>query len=120
MNICQVQFGWVKYRGWLHWACAGLLFIDLALMCLLLFTKTDADNPTSKKLRRNKFYVACGWTIIVCIALIGVDSLLGHFHSSLATQLDNYDPVFWLESGSVLAFAVAWLVKGETFSFIRD
>ena len=120
MNICEVKFGWVKYRGWLHWTCAALLFIDLALMCLLLFTKTDAANPTAKKLRRNKFYVACGYTIFACIALIGVDSLLGNSGSPLAARLESYKPVFWLESGSVWAFAVAWLVKGETFSFIRD
>jgi heme A synthase len=120
MNICIVKFGWVKYRGWLHWTCAALLFIDLALMCLLLFTRTDADNPTPKKRLRNRCYVACGYAILACIALIGLDSLIGHFYSSLAARLDCYKPVFWLESGSVLAFATAWLVKGETFSFIRD
>jgi hypothetical protein len=125
MNICEVKFGWVRYRGWLHWTCAALLFIVLALTCLCLFTKTNAGadaaaKRTPKKLRRNKFYVACGCTIFACIALIGVDSLLGHFYSSLAARLDCYKPVFWLESGSVWAFAIAWLVKGETFSFIRD
>jgi len=120
MNICMVKYGCVKYRGWLHWTCAALLFIDLALMCLLLFTKTDAANPTPKKLRRNKCYVACGYAILVCIALIGVDSLIEYFYSPLAARLECYKPVFWLEAGSVWAFAIAWLVKGETFSFIRD
>ncbi|MDQ1388991.1 MAG: hypothetical protein QOF56_2445, partial [Acidobacteriaceae bacterium] len=43
-----------------------------------------------------------------------------HFDSSLAARLGCYKPEFWLESGSVLSFAIAWLVKGETFSFIRD
>ncbi len=120
MNYCGVNSGWVMYRGWLHWTCAALLFIVLALMCLKLFTKTDAANPTPKKLRRNKFYVACGYTIFACIALIGAYSLLKHFDLSLATRLGCYKPVFWLEAGSVWAFAIAWLVKGETFSFIRD
>jgi hypothetical protein len=87
---------------------------------LKFFTKPDAAKPTLKKLRRNKFYVACGCAILVCIALIGVYSLLEHFYSSLATRLGCYKPVFWLEAGSVWAFAIAWLVKGETFSFIRD
>jgi hypothetical protein len=120
MNISGATFGWVKYRGWLHWTCAALLFIVLALMCLKLFTKTDAPNPTPKKLRRNKFYVGCGYAIFACIVLIGAHSLLEHFYSSLASRLDFCKPVFWLESGSVFAFAIAWLVKGETFSFIRD
>ena len=116
------------FRGWgtvkptpdRHPTCAALLFIVLALMCLKLFTQTDAANPTPRKLRRNKRYVVCGYTIFACIALIGSHSLLEHFYSSLAARLDCYNPVFWLESGSVLAFAIAWLVKGETFSFIRD
>ncbi len=120
MNYWEGKSGWVMYRGWLHWTCAALLFIDLALMCLLLFTQSNTANPTPKKCRRNKFYVACGYTIFACIALIGVYSLLKHFDSSLAARLDCYKPVFWLEAGSVWAFAIAWLVKGETFSFIRD
>ena len=124
MNIRGVTSGWVEYRGWLHWTCAALLFFVLALMCLCLFTKTNpgadaAAQRTPKKLRRNKFYVACGWIILACIALIGVDSLLRRCDPSLAATLDAYKPIFWLESGSVWAFAVAWLVKGETFSFIR-
>jgi len=98
MNICGVKSGWVQYRGWLHWTCAALLFIVLALMCLKLFTRTDAAIPTPKKLRRNKCYVACGYTIFACIALIGVDSLLKHFNSSLAARLDCYKPIFWLEA----------------------
>ncbi len=79
MDICGVKFGWVQYRGWLHWICAALLFIDLALMCLLLSTKTDSVKPTPKKLRRNQCYVAFGYAIFACIALIGVHSLLRTF-----------------------------------------
>lgn len=120
MNYCGVKSGWVHYRGWLHWTCAALLFFVLALMCIKLFTRTDAVNPTAKKRRRNKFYVACGWAILVFIALIGAYSLLDHLHSPLAARLACYKPVFWLEAGSVFAFAIAWLVKGETFAFIRD
>jgi len=81
MNYCEVTSGWVHYRGWLHWTCAALLFFVLALMCLFLFTKSDAVNRTPKKRRRNKFYVVCGCTILACIALIGVYSLVKHFDS---------------------------------------
>ena len=89
-------------------------------MCLLLFTKTDSDNPTPKKRLRNKFYVACGSTILACIALVGVFAQLRYFYPSLSAKLESFKPVFWLEAGCVWAFAIAWLVKGETFSFIRD
>jgi hypothetical protein len=120
MNYCKVTSGWVHYRGWLHWTSAAALFIDLALMCLFLFTKSDALNPTPKKRLRNKFYVACGYTILACIALIGAYSVLDNFYHPVVEKLAVYKPVFWLESGSVLAFAIAWLAKGETFAFLRD
>ncbi len=120
MNYCDVRSGWVMYRGWLHWTCAALLFIVLARMCLKLFIKTDAPKPTPKKLLRNKFYVVCGRAILVCIALIGAYSLLKHLDSPLAARLGCYKPIFWLEAGCVWAFAIAWLVKGEAFWFIRD
>ena len=77
-------------------------------------------QPDSQETSPQQMLCRLWYTIFACIALIGSHSLLEHFYSSLAAKLDCYNPVFWLESGSVLAFAIAWLVKGETFSFIRD
>lgn len=120
MNLNNVDHGWVQYRGWLHWTCAALLFIVLALTSLLLFTKSDNSNPTAKKRLRNRCYRVCGWSMLSCIALIGVYGLLKKFDGALYDQLGLYKPVFWLEAGAVVSFGVAWLVKGETFEFIRD
>jgi hypothetical protein len=120
MNIDGVDHGWVMYRGWLHWTCAALLFIVLALTSLLLFTKSNAPEPSIKKLRRNACYKLCGWAILLCVALIGAYNLIGKFDESLYTKIGAYNPVFWLEAGAVVFFGIAWLVKGETFAFIRD
>lgn len=119
MNIHEIDHGWVKYRGWLHWTCAALLFFVLALTSLLLFTKSSSDVPTPRKLLRNTFYKVCGWSILICIALIGVYGLMKHFDPQLYDQLGIYKPVFWLEAIAVVSFGVAWLVKGETFEFLR-
>jgi hypothetical protein len=54
--------------------------------------------------------------MLACIALIGVIKVF----PDLADRLDPYKPVFWLEAGAVVSFGISWLVKGETFSFIRD
>jgi hypothetical protein len=116
MNICNVQQGWVLYRGYLHWTCAALLFTDLALTSLLLFTRSDTPKPMGKKARRNKFYRFCSWTMLVCMGLIGLLKIA----PTLAARVDGYKPVFWLETGVVVSFGVAWLVKGETFGFVRD
>ena len=116
MNIHGIKHGWVLYRGWLHWTCAALLFVVLALTSLLLFTRSDTPEPTGKKARRNAFYRACGWAILACIVSIGVLNIA----PTLAARIDGYKPVFWLEAGAVVSFGISWLVKGETFSFIRD
>jgi len=120
MNIREIDHGWVKYRGWLHWTCAALLFVVFAMTSLLLFTKSDSSNPTPKKRMRNTCYRVCGWSILACIALIGMYGLLKQFDCELYERIGYYKPVFWLEAGAVVSFGVAWLVKGESFSFIRD
>jgi hypothetical protein len=99
-----------KYIGDVHWIFAALLFLTLAYFCLGLFTETGpGNNPTRQKLKRNVVYRVCGWAILASMAAIGIIKLT-------ATEfLDGpYKPVFWLESISVVAFGIAWLVKGET------
>ena len=90
-----------------------------ALTSLLLFTKSDSPNPSPKKKMRNVWYRVCGWAILVCIALIGAYNLLQNFDKALYDRIGGCKPVFWLEAGAVISFGVAWLVKGESFEFLR-
>ena len=77
-----------------------------------LFTKTDPNGvPTPRKKRRNVIYYVCGVVILLCIAGM---LLIGVFRSQIAPAIEDYAPVFWLESIAVLAFGFSWLVKGET------
>lgn len=97
--------------GYLHLAFAALFFVTLIYFSLCLFTKTDPNkSPTRRKLQRNKVYRACGYTMVVCILLIAVYAFLP---DSIATSLEGYKPVFWLESLAVVAFGFSWLTKGE-------
>lgn len=120
MNIHDVPDGWVHYRGYLHWTCAALLFIVLALTSLCLFTKSDSPDLSPKKKTRNAFYKVCGWAMLACIALIGLYNLLKFVDEALYDRIGSCQPVFWLEAGAVVSFGVAWLVKGESFQFLRD
>jgi hypothetical protein len=96
--------------GKLHWSFAALLFLTLAYFSIILFTKTNPDKPpTSRKLLRNKLYRFSGYTIVVCILLIGVVSI-----KQLKTLVTPFDVVFWLESCAIVVFGVSWLIKGET------
>ncbi|HET9365482.1 MAG TPA: DUF998 domain-containing protein [Candidatus Angelobacter sp.] len=94
-------------RGYVHLAFAALLFLTLAYFCLKLFTKT-AGNPTRQKLKRNKVYRVSGYTILASILLIAVAAI-----PRISAMVEPLNPRFWLESVAVLAFAVAWLTKGE-------
>lgn len=99
-----------KLIGALHLSLAALLFLTLAYFSLAQFTKTGPDkDPTRQKRQRNIVYRVCGYTILVCIFLIVVVKL-----PPVKTVVEPLTPVFWLESLAVVAFGVAWLVKGET------
>jgi hypothetical protein len=125
--------------GIVHGMSAGLFFLTLALISILLFTKTNPYqavkprkftdylamffvtrtkpefplNPRKKK--RNVIYRACGWIILFCIAgmlIVGIPCIKEH--------VDKYHPVFWLESIAVFAFGASWLVKGDTILADRN
>ena len=97
--------------GFAHYTFAALLFASLAGFCLLLFKLTKPGGQmTLQKIQRNRVYTACGWAIIVSMALIAV----------LAWAKIEYLPgglgsSFCFESTGLIAFGAAWLVKGELF-----
>jgi Protein of unknown function (DUF998) len=100
----------------IHHTCAGVLFIVLGLMSLFLFRKTvSKETRTERKKKRDVVYLVCGVIILVCVAALGVL----HWTAPEALSARPY-PEFCLETIAIEAFGLAWLTKGETFSFIRD
>jgi Protein of unknown function (DUF998) len=98
----------------LHATFASLLFLQLAVFCLVLFTKTVPDKtPTPEKLTRNNVYKVCGYVIIVCIVLSLVTSI-----PSVRPLLGWKNYLFFYESIAVIVFGVAWITKGGTI--LRD
>lgn len=97
--------------GYVHHVFAGLFFLTLICFSLFLFTKTDPKKtPSRRKLQRNRVYRACGYTMVVCIALIGVYAILPE---TTASSLEAYKPIYWLEAVAVVAFGISWFTKGE-------
>ena len=90
--------------GLVHIISASLFFAALIIFCLVLFTRGDSAQPTGRKQARNVVYIACGVIMLVCLITIGVVEWVIHVGGL----------VLWLESAAVMAFGVAWLVKGET------
>ncbi|MDT8911817.1 DUF998 domain-containing protein [Amycolatopsis sp. PS_44_ISF1] len=94
--------------GVAHLVFAAVFFLTLAFFCLFLFTKSDGAVLTPRKKARNALYRACGVVMLVSLALIVV---VGFFFDDATASLH---PTVWLESLAIFAFALAWLVKGET------
>ena len=94
--------------GTVHFTAAAILFITLAVMSLLLFTRSEGNPPTPRKRLRNRVYVACGWTILASIVAIALGKL------TLGDRVNATSPyVFWLEWIALAAFGISWLVKSE-------
>ena len=97
-----------KIIGYFHLTFASLLFITLAIIALWLFRKTEPKKERKpEKKRRDKVYLVCGIVILLCVALVPVESFV------IGAAIARYEPLFWLESVAIWAFGVAWLVKGQ-------
>ena len=99
-----------------HYAFAALLFGVLAFFCLRQFPQTtNIATRTQQKKERNAVYYICGWTIAGCIAVIGSVKVFKHFGVlvNFRAWLDLWKWNFWFESLALIAFGVAFLVKGE-------
>ena len=97
--------------GIAHYTFALLLFLTLACFCLLLFKKSSGVGMTRKKVQRNLVYTISGFAILASLALIVVFKIFIK-HTYL---VGNIGTVFVFETTSLLAFGIAWLIKGETF-----
>lgn len=89
-----------------HCTSAVIFFILLAYNDLFLFTKTD-KNPTSKKKIRNIVYRVCGIGMLCAMVLMPLP-----FHFPAKT--------WWVETVALFFFAISWLTKGGAFPFLND
>ena len=96
------------FVGYVHYGAAAVFFITIALMSLLLFTKSGGGEPTPRKPLRNKIYRICGFAILLAIALMAINKFLLDGRLSSQTSF-----VFWMETLAVTAFGIAWLTKAE-------
>lgn len=92
-----------------HFGFAGLFFLSLVYMSLFQFTRSrhPRESWDTEKRLSNTIHVACGYAMAGCLVLIGVDFAVGGLPFPP-------HPVFVLETLAVWAFALSWLVKGDT------
>ena len=89
---------WTRSTGVVHHLFGAVLFAMFAVFALWLF-RIRPDGKTETTGWRNKVYLACGTTIVACIAWAGFNGASGR-------------QIFVPESIALVAFAFSWLVKG--------
>jgi len=96
--------------GTVHYIFAALLFLTLAYFCLVLFRMSAQDRVvTPRKIQRNTVYTVSGIAILASLTLLAALTLLFHVEYLFA----HVAPGIFFETTSLVAFGVAWLVKGE-------
>jgi hypothetical protein len=102
-GLCAVLVANFPCNGiyaWIHYVSATALFVTLGFISMFLFTKSDGCFTEMKRIR-NEIYIICGAAIFTCVIIIAVCAYFNH-------------PIFKPETGCLIPFGIAWLVKGET------
>ncbi len=99
----SVESSWQIYEI-VHLTSASIMFGMIAIFSLVFFTKGGNRKPTNEKVRRNRIYRTCGIAMFVFIPFMVVSSI---------TEIEW--GVFVGELLSLMAFGIAWAVKGELF-----
>jgi len=99
LETCYMNIGILGY----HVFFVGAFFSLSFYLVYFRFSALTPVSPTSQKLQRNRVYKICGAAMLVAFVAIGVLALKNKGGS-----------IFWPETVAVVAFGVAWLVKGQT------
>lgn len=115
--VCPIDYPLLSSDavGVIHLSAAAILFWILSYFSLRLFTKTgDPENMSDRKKLRNKVYVACGYTMRICLGLLLIYFVFKTFDLfGWGTLLEKLKLVYIFEFIMLWAFGFSWLVKGE-------
>ena len=96
---CYINRGFLGF----HFLFVSTFFALSFYLVYFRFAALTPPRPTKQKLMRNKTYRVCGLAMLLAFIVIGLLAVTSKGRS-----------IFWPETVAVVAFAVAWLVKGRT------
>lgn len=111
LGILQLSPG---TAGLLHLIATGTFFFLFAINSLFLFTINKDQPLTARKKKRNVLYIICGVFILLSLAAVFI------FYLAAPQVMEGTSIGLVFETIMLCAFGVSWLVKGETFVFLRD
>jgi len=95
--------------GDIHLVLAATTLIALGLMALRF-----ANQRKKRFAAENAIYRASGITVLCCVLLAALSTLLP------ASVKEHWPWLFFFEAVAVFAFGVSWFVKGRTIQGVRD
>jgi hypothetical protein len=96
---CYINHGPLGF----HFVFVTLFFFAVCYLVLFSFPANTPVRPSQEKMRRNQIYKFCGVVMVASCFSIGLMTLTGADQS-----------IYWPETVAVVAFGIAWLVKGQT------
>ncbi len=97
-------------REYIHITCAVILLLTMAIFSLFIFTHRDEGDPIHP--RKLFFYRFYGYSIIGSMVLIAAYFI---FLKNHYPTLEEWKPIFWLETICLVAFGCSWLLKSRIF-----
>jgi hypothetical protein len=98
----------------IHLVSAAIFLFTMGWMSVFRFTRTS-DKEKNKL--ENAIYKCCGYTVWACIGILAIQ-FIGEM-IDVRLFVSKYD-VFIIETISVAAFGISWLVKGKALKDIVE
>jgi hypothetical protein len=105
-----------------HLTSATVFLALLGLFCVWLFPRhIEGDVRPQHEKYWKWFYIACGVVLYVCLLAAGLFVAANGKDDAAVPGSDTVPWIYIWEAGAVMAFGLAWLVKGLTFQrFLRS
>jgi len=97
---------------YIHFTSAAIMFAVLACLCVIFYRRARAKGHR-EAMWRSYIYALCAITIVLVIAVLGIDNFTGNHLGSKMPRL-----TFYGERAALIAFGISWLVASRAIPFI--
>jgi hypothetical protein len=106
-----------------HYGSAAAMFLILAYVVLSVFTRVNSQAAVqggNRKALRNGCYRVLGRVILATVAILAFKLVVIGEESGFARFWDSYRLTFVFEATGLIAFGLAWMIKGRFLLVFED